>query len=112
MSLLNKTKNAILAQSVIIADTPFPRMRGLLGRKEFNPGEALIIKPCNAIHTFFMPFAIDCLFVDKNNRVIKSISKLPAFRMTFPCFASKLVIELPAGTLNITSTQIGDILSF
>lgn len=111
MAILNQTKNTILAQEVEIADHPFSRMKGLLGRKVFLNGEALIIKPCNAIHTFFMHFAIDCLFLDQGNKVVRAISDLKPWRITPPYFSSLLVIELPAGIIKASSTEEGDIIS-
>jgi len=110
MKIINKTKNTVLAQNTVVADTVFRRLKGLLGRKDFIKGEALIIKPCNSIHTFFMQFPIDVLFVDKHNRVIKVISSLKSFRLTYIYFDASLTIELPAGTLESTSTQERDIL--
>ncbi|MCX5706994.1 MAG: DUF192 domain-containing protein [Candidatus Omnitrophica bacterium] len=71
MRIINQARNTILADQVIVADNPFTRMKGLFGRDEFKKGEALIIKPCNSVHTLFMPFSIDVLFVDKNNQVVK-----------------------------------------
>ena len=56
-----------LATSVQVADSLFARMKGLLGRTELNPGEALWIIPCKGIHTIGMRFAIDAVFLDKNN---------------------------------------------
>jgi hypothetical protein len=110
MKIINKTKNTTLSDKVIIAQTPLARLKGLLGKKEFKNGEALIIKPCNSIHTFFMRFAIDVLFVGKDNRVIKAFHRLVPFRLTPVYFNSRLVIELPVGTLETTSTKEGDTL--
>jgi len=110
MKLINKTKNTILAESVLVAQTITSRMKGLLGRKDFPPGEALLIKPCNSIHTFFMRFPIDVLFVDKNNKVIKALSSIKPFRLSNIYFHARSAIEFPAGTLESSSTQEGDTL--
>lgn len=112
MKIVNATKNTVLADSTLIANTPTKRIIGLLGRKEFKPGEALFIKPCNSIHTFFMRFAIDVLFVDKHNRVIKAISFLKPFRITPIYFKAEFTIELPAARIHSTQTQEGDTISF
>ncbi len=79
-----------------------------MGKSNLGVGEAMVIKPCNAIHTFFMRFPIDVLFVDKHNKVVKAISNLPAFRLTSICFASQFVVELPSGTIKATHTVSGD----
>ncbi|MDO8661637.1 MAG: DUF192 domain-containing protein [Candidatus Omnitrophota bacterium] len=112
MRLINQTKNTILAETVYFADTPCKRIKGLLGRKNFASGEALIIKPCNAVHTFFMRFPIDLLFVDKTNKVLKVISNLTPFRLSPVYFRSCLVVELPAGRAKSTFTSQGDQLVF
>jgi len=112
MKIINKTKNTTVAEEAFLANTFSSRVKGLLGRKDFRPPEALIIQPCNSIHTFFMRFTIDVLFVDKNNKVIKSIPHLKPFRFTLIYFKASSAIELPAGTIETTSTQQDDILSF
>jgi len=110
MQIANKTKNTILAQNAVIADTILKRMKGLLGRKDFKEGEALVLKPCNSIHTFFMSFAIDVVFVDSNNKVVKAISAMTPFRLSRIYFKARLAIELPVGTISKTTTQPNDLL--
>lgn len=94
-----------------MADSPFKRMKGLLGKKGLKPGEALIIKPCNSIHTFFMRFPIDVLFVSKDNRVIKAISGIKPFRLTYIYYHADFAVELTAGIISSTATCTGDHLS-
>lgn len=108
MKIINKTKNTVLARDSLIADTLLQRIKGLLGRKDFHPGEALIIKPCNSIHTLFMRFPIDVLFVDTHNCVVGVFSWLKPFRITPIYFNAAYVIELPAGTVKSTLTEKGD----
>ena len=79
-----------------------------MGRKDLKYSEAMVIKPCNAIHTFFMSFSIDVLFVNKYNKVVKIIVNMPAFRLSPICFKSQFVVELPAGTIQATQTTLGD----
>ncbi len=109
--ITNKTKGTIIATDVSFANTAFKRMQGLLGRKTFAVGQSLVIQPCNSIHTCFMRFAIDILFVSKDNQVIQAIKHLPPFRFSPLCFRSRFVIELPPGTIQATSTNPGDYLS-
>ncbi|RJO65048.1 MAG: DUF192 domain-containing protein [Candidatus Omnitrophota bacterium] len=112
MALVNSSRNTVLAENVIIADSLFSRMKGLLGREKLGPNEALMLKPCNAIHTFFMRFSIDCLFMDENNRIVKSIADFAPWHISRPYFKSRFVIELPAGTIAATNTREGDLISF
>ena len=108
MKIINKTRNSILAEAAVMADSPFRRMKGLLGRNGLKPGEALVLKPSNSIHTFFMRFPIDVLFVDKDNRIIGAISGLKPFRLTRIYFRAVFVVELTAGIIQSTATGQGD----
>ncbi|MDD2679209.1 MAG: DUF192 domain-containing protein [Candidatus Omnitrophica bacterium] len=108
MKIINQTRNTILAQDTFVADTFLKRIKGLLGKKEFRPGQAIILNPSNSIHTCFMRFPIDILFVDKNNRVLQAVANLRPFRFSPLSFKSRLIIELPAGTICSTSTSQGD----
>ena len=112
MKIINKTNNNTLAENAMVANTPFKRMKGLLGKRDFSKGQALILDPCNSIHMFFMRFPIDVLFLDKNNHVLKAISSLRPFCLTPVYFKSKLAIELPVGTIEFSSTCEGHELSF
>ncbi|MEW6076012.1 MAG: DUF192 domain-containing protein [Candidatus Omnitrophota bacterium] len=112
MALVNSSRNTVLAENVTIASSLFSRMQGLLGREALARNEALILMPCNAIHTFFMRFSIDCLFVDAHNRIVKIISDFKPWHISRPYPKSRFVIELPAGTIAATGTLQGDVISF
>jgi uncharacterized protein len=83
------------------------RRRGLLGRDGLAAGHAIVIAPCNVVHTFFMRFAIDILFVAKDGVVAKVATTVPAGRIvgTWRGFA---VIEMAAGALAASGTRAGD----
>lgn len=66
-----------------VADTFASRFFGLIGRETIAPNKALLIIPCNSIHTFFMRFRMTAVFVDKEMRVVKVVPNMPAWRMTF-----------------------------
>lgn len=108
MRLINQTKNVILAEDVFIANTFFARVKGLLGRKVFLPNQAIILDPCNSVHTFFMRFPIDILFIGKDYKVIKTLPNLNPNRISHMYWHSSKVIELPAGRLSLTNTQAKD----
>jgi hypothetical protein len=110
MKINNVTKGVTLAQNAIMADKLWQRIKGLLGKKELAPGHGLVLKPCNSVHTFFMFFSIDVLFVDKANRVIKALPNLKPFRLTFLYFNASIAVELPAGLIQASGTSEGDIL--
>lgn len=97
-----------LSNNVTVADSLLKRMKGLLGRRELPVGEALWIKPCVSIHTFWMKFPIDVVFMNERNQVIVAIRNLQPNRITrlYPKAAS--VLELPAGMIEVTATEVGD----
>ena len=108
--ITNLTKNIILASQAKAADTFFTRLVGLLNRDFLKQGEALILAPSNCIHTFFMRFAIDVIFLDKTGKIIKIIPSFKPFRLSSYCHNSFCVIELPENTLQSTQTQPGDLI--
>jgi len=108
MKAVNLRNEKILATNVKVADTIFTRMKGLLGKKELPQGEALWIKPCFSVHTFFMQFPIDVLFLNNKNEVIASVSNLLPNRVTRLYPQSFSVLELPIGIIDASDTTIGD----
>jgi len=110
--LVNRTRGAILADRVERAERVLDRMRGLLGRTALGDGEALAIAPCGSIHTFFMKFAIDAVFLDRRGRVVRALPGLRPWRATRFHPRAEQVVELPAGTLARTGTREGDELAF
>jgi uncharacterized protein len=110
--LLNRSKQTVLASEAELADTSWTRMRGLLGRRpdEFTSGKGLWIVPSQGIHTVGMSFAIDVLYLDSQRRVIHMCQRLEPFRIAALKFRARSVIELPAGTLAQTRTDVGDVL--
>ena len=108
MRACNLRNGRELSNNVMIANSLIKRMKGLLGQKEMKAGEALWIKPCMSIHTFGMKFPIDVIFLNKKNEVIAIKKNLRPNRLTRIYFSSVSVLELPAGTIDVTATEIGD----
>jgi uncharacterized membrane protein (UPF0127 family) len=104
---LNETRSKPLATQLEVADNPYTRRKGLLGRNGLAPGEGLWIYPCESVHTFAMRFAIDLVYLDRNCVVKKLRSNVPPGRLS-ACLWARSVIELPAGTIEATGTEIGD----
>ncbi len=103
----NQTRNAVLGDAVEVADTSGKRRVGLLKHTRLAPGEGLWIVPCESVHTFFMKFPIDLVYVDKKRRVRKVRNAVPAWRLSV-CLSAHSILELPAGTAEKTGTQPGD----
>jgi hypothetical protein len=105
------TRNTVLATCMEVADSAAKRKTGLLGRECLLPGEGLWIIPCESVHTFWMRFPIDLVYLDRKKRICKLKTSVPAWRLS-ACLRAHSVIELPSGTIYQTLTQMGDILNF
>lgn len=109
MRITNLTQNSLLANDARLADTFFSRLKGLLGTRRMLAGEGLVIRPCNSVHTFGMNYAIDVVFADAGHCVVKTVARLEPGRAVM-CWDGRYAVELPAGTLAMTGTVIGDCL--
>jgi uncharacterized membrane protein (UPF0127 family) len=107
VALVNQRTDEALAYRVEVAVTRRDRRRGLLGRDEFDASSALILAPCAAIHTMFMRFDIDAVFVDDDGRAVKVVRELAPWRIAVDPTAHA-VVELPAGSLRMCQVSIGD----
>jgi uncharacterized membrane protein (UPF0127 family) len=108
--LRNARSGCLVAETVIPAFEPAARRKGLLGRDSFAKGSAMVIAPTNAIHTFWMRFAIDVLFVRRNGTVVKVARNVPPWRAVVG-LRGYAVIELPAGALAPGDVAVGDVLA-
>ena len=110
--VVNATRGTSLASHADIAGSILKRMKGLIGRttRDFSSGCGLWIIPCNGIHTFGMRIPIDVVYLDSKNRVLKLCHGLKPFRIAAVILKARSVLELPAGTLARTHTEVGDIL--
>lgn len=108
MKIYNSTQNNLIADAVKVADNFFTRSIGLLLKKTVSQDEALIIKPCCSIHTFFMRFEIDVLFVNKQNEIVALYENVKPWRILPIHLRSDYVIELCAGQISDKNIQKGD----
>jgi uncharacterized membrane protein (UPF0127 family) len=106
--IANLTSNTRIASRVIIAQSPWQRMKGLLGARDFSQGQALVITHCQSIHMFFMKFPIDVIFCDRQNKVVGLCTSIKPFSMSPVFFKASYAIELPAGSIALSKTQIDD----
>jgi hypothetical protein len=104
---VNVTRGTVLATRLALAGTGPSRNKGLLGREGLLPGEGLWIVPCQAVHTFFMRFPIDLVYLDRKKRIKKLRSSVGAWRVSV-CLTAHSVIELPAGTIHETHSERAD----
>lgn len=109
MVIRNLTRNTRLADNLEIAGSGYKRSKGLLGRERLEAGGGMWIVPCEAVHTFFMQFPIDLVYLDRRHRIKKVRSCVPPWRIS-ACLSAHSVVELPAGTIRETRTERGDML--
>lgn len=103
----NQTRDTVVATAADVADTSAKRRTGLLKHERLEPGEGLWITPCESVHTFFMKFAIDLVYLDKRKQVRKVRHAVPPWRLS-ACLTAHSILELPAGTAHKTNTQKDD----
>jgi uncharacterized membrane protein (UPF0127 family) len=106
-SIFNATRPGAVCERATLADGPLSRMRGLLGRHELPAGEGLLLTPAPAIHTAFMRFAIDAVFLDADLRVVKIVARLRPWKAAGKRRA-RSVLELGAGEAARLGIREGD----
>lgn len=111
MKVYNSSKNNLIADDVKAAQNFFARSFGLLSRKSISDGEGLIIKPCCSIHTFFMKFSIDVLFIERNGNIIALYQNVQPWRILPIHLNSHYVIELASGTICAKNIEKGNLIT-
>ena len=107
-ALRNLTRGTVVAGHVEEAVRTFARLKGLLGRDGLAEGHALLIAPCTSIHTFFMRFTIDVVFLGQDGRALRVLRSLRPWRATRIYPRAACVIELVEGALARSGTEEGD----
>jgi hypothetical protein len=108
LTAVNVTRGTSLAHCGRVADTPSTRMTGLLRDTMLAEGDGLWIVPCNSIHSFWMKFIFDAVFLDKKLRVVHLVREMKPWRISKIAFKAHSVLELPPGSITKTQTEIGD----
>jgi uncharacterized membrane protein (UPF0127 family) len=111
-SVRNGDRGTTLATHARLASSYSARLFGLMGRKGVDEGGGLLLTKSASIHSFFMRFRFDAIFIDRENRVVKIVPAMRQWRIAFGGRGAKDVIELPAGVAERTVTQPGDTLAF
>lgn len=104
---LRREDGRVVAESVTVADSTGRRLRGLLGKRDLPSGHGVLLRPAWSIHTAFMRFAIDVVFLDADQIVIKIVPSLPPFK-TASCRGAREVVELRAGECERRGLALGD----
>jgi uncharacterized membrane protein (UPF0127 family) len=106
MISLQKPDGSMACERCTVADRALPRMRGLLGRRGLESGEGLLLKPAPSVHTFFMRFPIDAVFLDREGTVVKVRTVRP-WRLA-GSRGAHATLELAAGEAERRAIRQGD----
>src|SRR5436305_6148384 len=104
---LRRENGETLCERCVLADTALARMKGLLGRSELPEGEGILLRPASSVHTGFMRFPIDVVFLDADDCVVKIASSLKPWKAA-AARKAKAAIELPAGEAERRGLSVGD----
>ncbi|HYZ02241.1 MAG TPA: DUF192 domain-containing protein [Candidatus Binatia bacterium] len=109
--VLNATRQrSVLGDRIEMAESRWARARGLLGRPAIAPGQGLMFTGTRAIHTCGMRYPLDVIFFDGQGQVVRAYPSLRPTRFTSWHRRAAYALELPAGTIAATATQVGDTL--
>ena len=103
----NRTRDSVVCERAVIADNPWLRLRGLLGRDSLAPGDGMFLSPSPSIHSAFMRFDFDAIFLDRDMRVVRIAAEIPPWRAR-SAKGAKSVLELAAGEAERRGLQVGD----
>lgn len=111
IKILNKSTNQYISINTKIAKNFWDRFLGLMFTKQMPDCDGLLIMYCNSIHTFFMRYNLDLVFLDSNLKVVKIIYEKKTWRATLFYFRATQVLEMKAGTLD-KNIKVGNTLEF
>ena len=111
-SVRNTTRGTVLATRARLASSFADRFMGLMLRARIEEGGGLLLTRSSSIHSWWMRFRFDAVFVDRDNRVTKVVPSMRQWWVAFGGRGAKDVIELPAGTAAATGTLPGDQLEY
>jgi uncharacterized membrane protein (UPF0127 family) len=106
-TILNLTRGNVLCEHVEVADRFLPRMRGVLGRPSLPRGQGILLQPAPSIHTAFVRFRFDAVFLDGGLRVIRIVANLKPWRVVMARHGVS-VLELSAGEAARRKVAVGD----
>ena len=108
MYIKNATQNTQVAYRAREARSFWAKLKGLIGQRCFEAGEALSLRRCRAIHMFGMKFPIDAIFLDKDMQVLRLVRNLMPGSISPFVYRAYTTIELPIGTIDQTKSKEGD----
>jgi len=108
LRLVQPRTGKVLVDRLMVPKTFIGRGLGLMFRRRLDAGQGMWITPCNGIHMFFMNFALDVVFLDRQDRVKKVYQRLGRWRVVPLVWGAHSVLELPAGSLQALGLERGE----
>jgi uncharacterized protein len=105
--IVNRTRDSVVCEQTELANNPWLRLRGLLGRDDLPVGRGMLLRPSPSIHSAFMRFEFDAIFLDRDMKVVGIAENVPPWR-TRRAKGAKSVLELAAGEAAARGVQLGD----
>ncbi len=105
---VNEKNNKELASEVRVARSLWHRFWGLMGRRSLPEGHGVLLVPCTSVHTFFMRFPIDVIFLDRDSRVVRIIPAMKPWHTALGGRGARSALELEAGAAEANGLQPGD----
>ena len=106
----SNTRGNVICEEAEIADNPWLRLRGLLGRRALPAGRGMMIQPAPSIHSAFMRFEFDAVFLSRDYEVLKLVARMPPWR-AHSAKGARRVLELSAGEIEQRGVEVGDVLA-
>jgi len=108
MRVLRREDKKVIVENLMIADRFLSRLKGLMLSKALPSNAGLLLKPCQSVHTFFMNYTIDVIFLDENNRIIGIENNMRPYHISKFYRKSQKVLEMNAGIIDLNNLKIGD----
>ena len=105
--IVNQTRGNVVCERTEVAANMFTRMRGLLGRAGLADGEGMFFRNESSLHSAFMRFDFDAVFMDRDMRVVKTVERIPPWRAQ-RARGTRHILELSAGAIARSGVQVGD----
>jgi uncharacterized membrane protein (UPF0127 family) len=99
----------LIVNDLKIADSFLSRLKGLIGSSKLTYRQGMLITPCQQVHTHFMSYVIDVVFLDRQLKVLHVINNMPPWRFSKLIKSAYYVLELPAEAAR--HINVGDLLT-
>lgn len=110
MKLKNALNSQVLFENLIQAESSVQRGVGLLGKQSLPQEDAMYFASAHMVHTWFMKFSIDCVFVNKKGKIIKIYHNVKPWRFVGPVWGAPDIIEMAAGVAKLKNLNEGDVI--